>query len=67
MLNLQEKLTCLECKPMGKYNNIIVYADFCDKMDRELEDFRAKTIYKQEPEYKERTSILGKLEFQKTK
>ena len=44
-----------------------MYADFCNKMDRESEDFRAKTIYKQEPEYKERTSILRKMELQKIK
>ena len=57
---------------MGKSDYVIVcgdfgywsedlYADFCDKM------VRVKTIYKQEPVYKERTSILRKMELQKIK
>ena len=55
---------------MGKSDYVIVcgdfgywsedlYADFCDKM------VRVKTIYRQEPVYKERTSILRKMELQK--
>ena len=57
---------------MGKSDYVIVYgdfgywsedlyADFCDKM------VRVKTIYRQEPVYKERTSILRKMELQKIK
>lgn len=66
MLDLQESFMKLECSSSNGYNGIIVYADFYDKMDRELENFRAKVIYKQEPEYKEeRTCIFESIDLRK--
>ena len=66
MLDLQESFMKLECSSSNGYNGIIVYADFYDKMDRELENFRAKVIYKQEPEYKEeRTCIFENIDLRK--
>ena len=66
MLDLQESFMKLECSSSNGYNGIIVYADFYDKMDRELESFRAKVIYKQEPEYKEeRTCIFESIDLRK--
>ena len=66
MLDLQESFMKLECRSSNGYNGIIVYADFYDKMDRELENFRAKVIYKQEPEYKEeRTCIFESIDLRK--
>lgn len=65
MLEIQESFTKLERSSNNGYNGIIVYADFYDKMDRELENFRAKVIYKQEPEYKERTCIFESIDLRK--
>ena len=66
MLDLQESFMKLECSSSNGYNGIIVYADFYDKMDRELENFRAKVIYKQELEYKEeRTCIFESIDLRK--
>lgn len=66
MLDLQESFMKLECSSSNGYNGIIVYADFYDRMDRELENFRAKVIYKQEPEYKEeRTCIFESIDLRK--
>ena len=66
MLDLQESFMKLECSSSNGYNGIIVYDDFYDKMDRELENFRAKVIYKQEPEYKEeRTCIFESIDLRK--
>ena len=66
MLEIQESFTKLERSSNNGYNGIIVYADFYDRMDRELENFRAKVIYKQEPEYKEeRTCIFESIDLRK--
>ena len=66
MLDLQESFMKLEGSSSNGYNGIIVYADFYDKMDRELENFRAKVIYKQELEYKEeRTCIFESIDLRK--
>lgn len=46
ILNLQKHLFRVEAKD----NAQIIYAEFCDSMEKNLEDFRARVIYKMEPE-----------------
>lgn len=58
MLVLQDKLTVLEHCDSNGHRGVAVFADFCDKMDHELEDFRAKIIFGQEPEYKKRVPMF---------
>lgn len=58
MLALQEQLTALEHCNSNGHCGVAVFADFCDKMEHELEDFRAKIIFGQEPEHGNRVPMF---------
>lgn len=50
LLEQQQKLFRIEKKEEKDCKWYIIYADFCDKMDDKIEEFRAKTIYHCEEE-----------------